>query len=67
VSLQHPLAQEKLPAEVRAVTEKAKLILNRRGWREVEMIYFFEPAEGCMTELDDLPANVFECLFAEVI
>jgi hypothetical protein len=35
--------------------------------REVPQKYFFEPAPNCFTELDDLPSDVFQALFAEIL
>jgi hypothetical protein len=63
----HPIAQERLPKSVSASIDIAKNLLSERGFREVEHRYFFLPAAGCATQMDDLPASVFECLFAEIV
>jgi hypothetical protein len=45
----------------------ARMELNNFGLREVPQLYFFEPAPNCFTELDGLPADVFQALFAEIL
>lgn len=63
----HPIAQERLPEAVRVWIDQAKEVLIAEGWTEVEHRYFREPAPGCLTQLDGLPATVFESLFAELV
>ncbi|WP_244441538.1 MULTISPECIES: hypothetical protein [Rhizobium] len=63
----HPIAQERLPKSVLASTDIAKNLLSGCGFKEVEHRYFFLLATGCVTQMDGLPATVFECLFAEIV
>jgi hypothetical protein len=63
----HPIAQERLPERIQAWTDKAKAVLIDKGWTEVEHACFHLAAPGCSTQLDGLPATVFESLFAEIV
>jgi hypothetical protein len=63
----HPIAQQRLPERVRTWINKAKAVLVGKGWTEVEHAYFYVAAPGCITQLDGLPATVFESLFAEIV
>ena len=65
--LGHPIAENLLPDEIAAPLDGARKILSDQGYTEVPSRLFDTPAPGCTTELDDLPATVFQCLFAEII
>jgi hypothetical protein len=62
-----PVPAERLPAEISEHLEVCKTRLIRMGYSEVERNLFDVNAPDCSAELDDMPAIVFECLFAEVI
>jgi hypothetical protein len=62
------LTQENLlPEEIARQLETARRIFGEQGYTEVPSSLFDTPAPGCTTELDDLPATLFQCLFAEII
>lgn len=63
----HPVPENRLPAEITGQLEVSRNKLRQEGYTEVPRALFDVPAPGCTTELDDLPATVFQCLFAEII
>lgn len=62
----HPIDPARLPEAVRASIDKGRAVLAAQGLQEVAHAYFLLPAPGCTTQLDGLPATVFEALFAEI-
>ncbi len=65
--LNHPLPWELLPPFAKFDIDICRGIMEQRGYAEISPSLFKEPAPGCTTTMDDLPANVFEALFAEVV
>lgn len=65
--LGHPIGENPLPEEIARQLERARRILGDQGYTEVPSSLFDTPAPGCTTELDDLPATLFQYLFAEII
>ena len=65
--LNHPLPPDLLPDYARHDIAAARALLIDQGLTEVDHSFFSMPAPGCRTEMDDLPANIFEALFAEVV
>jgi hypothetical protein len=63
----HPVPEDRLPASAREVIERCRRVLTQHGYREVPRDLFDEPVPGCLTEMDGLPASVFQALFAEVV
>lgn len=63
----HPVPENRLPAEVLGQLDVCRKRLGQAGYTEVARTLFDAPASGCTTELDDLPATVFQSLFAEII
>lgn len=63
----HPIDPARLPEAARASIDKSRAVLATQGLQEVAHAYFFLPAPGCITQLDGLPATVFESLFAEIV
>jgi hypothetical protein len=59
-----PTAQ--LPSEIRDVLDGLQPFIEADGFREVPFECLQKPAPGCETELDGLPANVFQALFSEL-
>ena len=65
--LNHPVDTKRLPIRVQEMIGKGSAILEANGYKEVDFDFFMMPAPGCETELDGLPANVFEALFTEIV
>ncbi len=63
----HPIDPRRLPAPAQDFIAGARAVLAQRGLEEVGFEYFQQPAPGCLTQLDDLPATVFQSLFAELV
>jgi hypothetical protein len=63
----HPVPEDRLPAEIIAQLDVCRKRLSQEGYTEVAPSLFDVPAPDCATELDDLPATVFQALFAEII
>jgi len=63
----HPVPENLLPAGVIGQLKTCRERLSQEGYTEVGRSLFDMQAPNCTTELDDLPATVFQCLFAEVI
>jgi hypothetical protein len=63
----HPVPENLLPADITGQLEVCRKRLSQEGYTEVARSLFDVPAPGCTTELDDLPATVFQSLFAEII
>lgn len=63
----HPIDPARLPEAARASIDKGRAVLAAQGLQEVTHPYFFLPSPGCTTQLDGLPANVLESLFAEIV
>ena len=63
----HPVPENRLSAQITGQLEVCRNKLRQEGHTEVPRALFDVPAPGCTTELDDLPATVFQCLFAEII
>ncbi|WP_218152680.1 MULTISPECIES: hypothetical protein [unclassified Variovorax] len=51
----------------RALINAGQAVLGVQGPQEVAHAYFFLPAPACTTQLDGLPATVFESLFADIV
>ena len=63
----HPVPENRLPAEIIGQLDVCRTRLRQEGYTEVAHSLFDVPAPGCTTEMDDLPATVFQYLFAEII
>jgi hypothetical protein len=63
----HPVPEEGFPAEIAEQLEVFRARLIQISYKEVERNLFDLNAPGCNTELDDMPATVFQSLFAEII
>jgi hypothetical protein len=63
----HPVPENLLPAEITSRLEVCRKRLSQEGYTEVAHSLFDVQAPNCTTELDDLPATVFQYLFAEII
>jgi hypothetical protein len=63
----YPVPFDRLPGAAHQAIERCRQVLAANGWREVEQEWLGAMAPGCLTELDDLPASVFEALFTEII
>jgi hypothetical protein len=63
----HPVPEKRLPAEISEQLEDCRTRLIHMGYKEVERDLFDLNAPGYNTELDNMPATVFQCLFAEII
>ncbi|MET3496462.1 hypothetical protein [Variovorax boronicumulans] len=63
----HPIDPARLPEAAKSLIDKARAMFAAQGLQEVAHAYFFLPAPGCATQLDGLPATVFESLFAEIV
>lgn len=63
----HPIDPALLPEVVRALINAGRAVLGVQGLQEVAHAYFFLPAPACPTQLDGLPATVFESLYAEIV
>jgi hypothetical protein len=57
---------EKFPEAIQSVIKTCRGALLELGFREVENALLDVIAPDCLTELDDIPATIFEALFAEV-
>lgn len=66
-NVNHPIDPARLPKAARASIDKGRAVLAAKGLQEVAHAYFFLPAPGCTTQLDGVPANVLESLFAEIV
>jgi len=62
-----PVPEDLLPREIARQVAGCRSRLLSEGYTEVPRELFDVPAPGCNTELDDLPATVFQCLFTEII
>jgi hypothetical protein len=62
----HPVPLKSFPVGLADWFDKIRNVMNRIGYDEVGEIFFNEPAPGCSTELDGLPATVFQVLFSEI-
>jgi len=63
----HPVPENRLPEGIASQLDVCRKRLSDAGYTEVAHSLFDVPAPGCTTELDDLPATVFQALFAEII
>jgi hypothetical protein len=63
----HPAPVDLFPLQIGEVIRRCRGLLIDRGYEEVERQLFDELAPDCFTELDHLPATVFQVLFAEVV
>ena len=61
------IAPDLLPDSVRDLRTTAHRVLEAAGLREVEFGLLSLPAPNCSTDMDGVPATVFEALFAEII
>lgn len=66
-TLNHPMPMNLIPSYTRTKVESCRRLLEQCGYIEIPSSLFKEPAPGCTTNMDDLPANLFEALFAEVV
>jgi hypothetical protein len=62
---EHPVPEEVFPPDIRNTLRDCRHILLNLGYDEVKRELFNVPAAGCLTELDDLPATIFQVLFTE--
>jgi hypothetical protein len=65
--LNHPMPLELMPESSADQIEHCRRVMLSRGYTEVSALQFKEPAPGCLTEIDGLPANTFQALFAEEV
>ena len=65
--LGHPIEVSRLPESAQATINRGREFLQTEGYIEVEHQLFRANAPGCNTQLDDLPASIFEALFAEIV
>jgi hypothetical protein len=63
----HPVPEEAFPPDIRNTLHDCRHILVNLGYDEVKRELFSIPAAGCVTELDDLPATIFQVLFTEIV
>jgi hypothetical protein len=63
----HPMPLDLMPEDAACHIETCRRVMLTHGYTEVSALIFDEPAPGCFTEMDGLPANTFQALFAEVI
>jgi hypothetical protein len=63
----HPVAVKRLPACIQEIIKSGAIVLVNNGYQEVEFDLFKVPAPGCVTQMDGLPVNVFQALFAEIV
>lgn len=63
----HPLAVDALPAMARHIVFAVRNLLVENSYREVPYALYDKQAAGCLTQLDGLPATIFEALFAEIV
>jgi hypothetical protein len=63
----HPIDPARLPEVVKTSINAGRSVLAAQGLQEVAHAYFFLPAPACTTQLDGLPATVFESLFADIV
>ncbi|MEN2471584.1 hypothetical protein [Burkholderia sp. GS2Y] len=65
--LNHPIDTGRLPPRVQEVIARGDAVLQESGYREVGFEFFKIHAPGCETQMDGLPANIFETLFTEIV
>lgn len=65
--LNHPISLDLIPEFARRQIEACRRVMNSHGYAEVSPLLFDELAPGCLTDMDGLPANIFQALFAEVV
>lgn len=65
--IRHPVPLHSLPPAMLATIDAGKEFLVQAGYQEVPFEYFFADAPSATTQIDDLPAKVFEALFAEIV
>lgn len=65
--LGHPIEISRLPESVQTVVNRVREFFQNEGYIEVEHQLFRVNAPDCKTQLDDLPASIFEALFAEIV
>jgi hypothetical protein len=61
------IAPNHLPKSILEICERVHHQLKISGFQEVAFEILDLPAPNCVTELDNLPATVFQALFAEII
>jgi hypothetical protein len=60
------VSPEKFPDPIQKIIDQCRNILNDIGFIEVENKFLTLNAPDCFTELDELPATIFQVLFAEI-
>jgi hypothetical protein len=65
--INHPIEIFRLPPSVQNVVNFGREFLQKKGYVEVEYDLFRENAPDCLTQLDGLPATIFETLFTEIV
>jgi hypothetical protein len=65
--IHHPVSVKRLPIGVQKLIHQGSCIFRKNGYKEIEFCFFTTLAPDCETQLDGLPANVFEALFAEIV
>lgn len=63
----HPISIDLLPEKTQNLISKIKYFLIENGYQEVLYEFYDQEAAGYLTQMDGLPANIFEALFAEIV
>ncbi|WP_152033928.1 hypothetical protein [Paracidovorax avenae] len=63
----HPLPFGVLSEAAQDVIVKISNFLVENSYQEVTYEFYDKRAVGCMTQMDGLPASIFEALFAEIV
>lgn len=66
-TLNHPMPLDLAPTYAQRQLDICRAFMIRQGHAEVSAAHFNIPAPDCVTQIDGLPASVFEALFAEVV
>jgi hypothetical protein len=61
------LGPNQWPDKVRLMVSRLQPVLVKAGFQEVPFEILAAPAQNYVTDLDGLPATVFEALFAEIV
>lgn len=65
--LNHPIETSRLPTPALDPVNIGREFLKMKGYVEVDYDLFRENAPDCLTQLDGLPATIFETLFTEIV
>ncbi|GKS77912.1 hypothetical protein AVME950_23470 [Acidovorax sp. SUPP950] len=63
----HPISIDLLPEKTQNLIFRIKYFLIESGYQEVLYEFYDREAVGYLTQMDGLPANIFEALFAEIV